>query len=244
MAASDALSARTQEAVLSRLPEQHKDNVKSAQKRGLFAAGGVALYAGAAALAPVVAGTLLAVLPAVAMFAGSAITLIAGAKLIGNAARALTLHQVKTGVAKDGFLSKLKQKAGKAWQRSATLNKVSNIAFWTVIGTAVAAGSAALAPIAAIVYPFALGGMFAAWGASEWNNGVTQGAVPTTKFVYDIQTAGGAVPPAASAENAQAAKPKKTLSSLLDVFKRKAANNNNTPKAPAAIAPANNAPKP
>src|ERR1700733_3547562 len=101
MAASETLSARTQEAVLSRLPEQHKDNVKSAQKRGLFAAAGVALYAAGLALAPVVAGVaLLSVIPAVATFAGSALTLIAGAKLIGNAARALTLHQVKTGAGK------------------------------------------------------------------------------------------------------------------------------------------------
>lgn len=228
MALSDGLSTRTQEAVLASLPAQHKDNLKSAAKRGAFVAAGIAGFALSTAFAPA------AILP-LALFAATAVTIIAGAKLVGNASRALSLIGIKMGVKNDNFVPRLKKKAGNAMKNATFFNKVSNYAFWGVLGAFVAGMSVAAAPLAGAVYAIAMPVMFASWAAAEWSSGTAQGTRPTAKLVYDRQVAEGVIrpaedilPPGASLQRApQQSQPK----SILGMFRRKAAGEK--PKEPA-----------
>lgn len=229
MGTSDQLSMQSQEAVLASLPAQHKANSKSALGRSLWTAGGILGGMAALSLAPA------SILP-VAMFAATAVTLIAGTKLLGNASRALSLLGVKAGVAGDKFVPKLKKKAGNALKRTTFFNKVSNIAFFGILGTWVLGSAVATAPIAAVVAPIALVTMLGSWAASEWTKGTAEGTRPTAKLVYERQVAEGVIAPAEKilppGAALQQSAPQKSMSrSILDMFRRKASGEK--PKEPA-----------
>lgn len=241
MASADALSTSTQKAVLEQLPAQHKDNKKSAQRRALWMGAGVAGFIAANAFLPVTA-------VAIPAFVAAVVVGVNAFRLVSNASRALALMGVKKDAGNSDFVPKLKQKAGKAMERAAKLNKISNIAFFTVIGAIVAPAVPVLAPIAAIVYPLAITTMFAAWGASEFATGTAAGTKPTAKLVYNRQVEEGVIrpaedilPPAAQpAIPAHKAQPQKSPKSVFSIFSRR------QPKAetPKAAAPAPAAPKP
>ncbi len=241
MASADALSTSTQKAVLEQLPAQHQDNNKSAQRRALFMGAGVVGFIAAHAFLPVA-------VVAIPSFVAAIVVGVNAFRLVSNASRALALLGVKKDAGNNDFVPKLKQKAGKAMERAAKLNKISNIAFFTVIGAIVAPVIPVLAPIAAIVYPLATAAMFAAWGASEFATGTAQGTKPTAKLVYDRQVAEGAIrpaedilPPAAQpAIPAHKAQPSTSPKSVFSIFSRR------QPKQEAAKpdAPVPAAPKP
>ncbi len=241
MASADALSSNTQKAVLEQLPAQHQDNLKSAQRRALYLGAGVAGFVASSLLLP-------AAFVAIPSFIAAIVVGVNAFRLVSNASRALALLGVKKDAGNNDFVPKLKQKAGKAMERAAKLNKISNIAFFTVIGAIIAPAIPVLAPIAAIVYPLASLTMFAAWGASEFATGTAQGTKPTAKLVYDRQVAEGAIrpaedilPPAAiPAVPAHKAQPSASPKSVFSIFSRRQPKAE-TPK-PAAPVPA--APKP
>ena len=244
MASADALSTSTQKAVLEQLPAQHQDNKKSAQRRALFIGAGVAGFIAAHAFLPVAA-------VAIPAFVSAVVVGVNAFRLVSNASCALALHGVKKDAGNSDFVPKLKQKAGKAMERAAKLNKISNIAFFTVIGAIVAPAIPVLAPVAAIVYPLATLTMFAAWGASEFATGTAQGTKPTAKLVYDRQVEEGVIPPAEDilppaaqpAIPAHKAQPQKSAKSVFSLFSRKQPKQEAAkPAAPAAPAPV--APKP
>ncbi|MDF3023564.1 MAG: hypothetical protein K0R10_925 [Alphaproteobacteria bacterium] len=243
MASSDALSANTQKAVLEQLPAQHQDNKKSAQRRALWMGAGVVGFIAAHAFLPVA-------VVAIPSFVAAVVVGVNAFRLVSNASRALALHGVKKDASNSDFVPKLKQKAGKAMERAAKLNKISNIAFFTVIGAIVAPAIPVLAPLAAIVYPLAVTTMFAAWGASEFATGTATGTKPTAKLVYDRQVAEGVIrpaedilPPAAQpAIPAHLALPAASPKSIFSIFSRRQPKEEAQRPAPKAAAPA--APKP
>lgn len=218
MASPTALSANTQQAVLNSLPAQHEANKKSALKNALWTGVGMLGMVATAAIVPVALAPLASIVAAT-------VTVYNGFKLLGNGSRALSLMQIKGGVKDENFVTKLKEKAGKALQKAPKLNNFANKAFYVVVGAVVASYIPVIAPIAALVYPVAMLGMLGAWGASEWQNGKAQATVPTAKLVYDHQVAEGAIrpaedilPPGASVSRA----PQQKQESLMDAFKRKA----------------------
>lgn len=242
MASADALSTSTQKAVLEQLPAQHQDNKKSAQRRALFMGAGVVGFIAAHAFLPVA-------VVAIPSFVAAVVVGVNAFRLVSNASRALALHGVKRDAGNNDFVPKLKQKAGKAMERAAKFSKISNIAFFTVIGAIVAPAIPVLAPLAAIVYPLATLTMFAAWGASEFATGTATGTKPTAKLVYDRQVAEGVIrpaedilPPAAQpAIPAHKAQPEKSAKSVFSIFSRKQPkqpDQNNPAAAPKAPVPA------
>lgn len=243
MASADALSISTQKAVLEQLPAQHQDNKNSARRRALWLGAGVAGFIATHAFLPVA-------VVAIPSFVAAVVVGVNAFRLVSNAARTLALHGVKKDAGNADFVPKLKQKAGKAMERAAKLNKISNIAFFTVIGAIVAPAIPVLAPIAAIVYPLAITTMFAAWGASEFATGTAAGTKPTAKLVYDRQVEEGVIrpaedilPPAAQpAVPAHKAQPQKSAKSIFSYFSRKQPKQDAPAAAPKAPVPA--APKP
>ncbi|MDI1226071.1 MAG: hypothetical protein PSY14_00100 [bacterium] len=222
MASADALSTSTQKAVLEQLPAQHQDNKKSAQRRAGFLAAGVVGFIAAHAFLPVA-------VVAIPSFVAAIVVGVNAFRLVSNAARTLALMGVKKDAGNSDFVPKLKQKAGKALERATKLNKISNIAFFTIIGAIVAPAIPLLAPLAAIVYPVASAVMFAAWGASEFTTGTAQGTKPTAKLVYDRQVAEGVIRPAEDilppasvpAIPAHKAQPSTSPKSIFSIFSRK-----------------------
>lgn len=239
MATANALSEQSQKAVLESLPSQHKDNGRNALKNAGWMAAGIVGYAAVVSFFPAGLATL-------GLIAASTATVYFGAKLLGNASRALSLLQIKRDIKDEKFVPKLKAKAGKALSRSVRLNNFANKAFWVSVGAMVAGTLPVLAPVAAIVYPLAVLGMLGTWAASDWTKGTAQATLPAAKLVYQHQVAEGVIqpaesilPPGASVERA----PQKTRGSILDIFKRKSEKEQAPPKA-APRKPVPAAPKP
>lgn len=241
MATTDALSANAQKSVLANLPAQHELNKQDAKKNAMWLGVSVVGYAAAAAILPAAIVTLPLIV------AGTA-AVLNGAKLLGNAARGLSLMGIKRHVADKDFVPKLKQKAGKALQRAPKLNSFSQKAFYVSLGALAATFVPVLAPVAALVYPLAVVGMLGSWAASDWAKGTAMGTAPTAKLVYQHQVAEGVIEPAEKIlpPGVQAAGPQQQQKrgSILDLFRKKAANNNEKKAPEAKQAPKTIAPKP